>query len=512
MDSSYEHLQETMNGYLNKVQVEEVHKAYLFSLHAHEGQYRKSGEPYIIHPIAVAQLLAEQNLPPNVLIAGLLHDVIEDTEVTSEAIIAKFGKTIDDIVDGVTKLGNIEGMSTDQAQSENHRKIILATANDIRVILVKLADRVHNMKTINFMNLAKQKVIANETLEVYAPIAHRLGMYAMKWELEDLSFRCLNREAYDEIATKINMKRSEREEFVENVLNSSRELLNKNGIEATVYGRTKHIYSIFASMKKRNKTFDELTDLFAFRIVVNSIPECYSTLGLIHENFRPIPLRFKDYIPTPKHNMYQSIHTTVITNKGVQIEFQIRTKEMDVNAEFGVAAHWMYKEDVKAGEIQDKINNQLGWLKQVVENNQELNSREFMSSVKEDYLSNSIIVYTPKGDVIEIPEGSTVLDFAYYVHSRIGHQAVSGKVNDGVVSLFYPLTMGDVVHVITSKVSEPSLSSIAKVKTLRAKDGLKKYFRNMEKQKLRNEGYKLLINYSKEHGIVDIKELLTTEY
>jgi guanosine-3',5'-bis(diphosphate) 3'-pyrophosphohydrolase len=510
MNASYDELQKIMKEYLPASEVEKVHKAYLYASIAHEGQERKSGEPYIIHPIAVAQLLASQNLPASVLIAGLLHDVVEDTHITQKEIENSFGKDIAEIVDGVTKLGHIEGLSSDQIQAENHRKIILATAKDIRVILVKLTDRVHNMKTIKYMNESKQKVIANETLEVYAPIAHRLGMYGMKWELEDLSFRCINRDAYDEIAKKLKMKRSDRDLVVKNIIEVANQLLANQGIKATVYGRTKHIYSIYSSMKKNGKTFEELTDLFGFRIVVDSIPQCYSALGVIHENFKPIPMRFKDYIPTPKHNMYQSIHTTVITANGIQVEFQIRTKQMDTIAEHGIASHWMYKENIDASKIQSDIDMQLSWLRHAIENIEDSNSSNFMNAVKEDYLSKSIIVYTPKGDVIEIPEGSTVLDFAYYVHTNIGHQAVSGKVNDQFVTLFYPLKIGDVVQVITSKAAEPSVVSLSKVKTIRATDSLKKYFKNMERQNIRNEGYKAIVNYCLEMGIKDIKEILSS--
>ncbi|MGL5021422.1 MAG: RelA/SpoT family protein [Mycoplasmatales bacterium] len=511
MSATYDELQKKMHLYLSSTDVELVHKAYLYASIAHDGQIRKSGEPYIIHPIAVSQILASQNLPASVLIAGLLHDVVEDTSVTEQDIKNLFGEDVADIVEGVTKLGHIEGLSSDQIQAENHRKIILATSKDIRVILVKLADRVHNMKTIQFMNESKQKVIANETLEVYAPIAHRLGMYGMKWELEDLAFRCINREAYDEIASELNMKRSEREEIVDNVIEYANKLLKNQNIDAKLYGRTKHIYSIYTSMRKNSKSFDELTDLFGFRIVVDTIPQCYSVLGIIHENFKPIPLRFKDYIPTPKHNLYQSIHTTVITANGIQVEFQIRTKSMDLIAEHGIASHWMYKEDIDANQIQSTIDDQLSWLKHAIENIDDSTSSQFMYAVKEDYLSKSIIVYTPKGDVIEIPEGSTVLDFAYYVHTKIGHQAVSGKVNDQFVTLFYPLKIGDVVQVITSKASEPSISSILKVKTIRASDSLKKYFKNMEKQKVRNEGYKALISYAIDQGLLDIKEKITSD-
>lgn len=509
MENNYQKLYEIMEQYLPKNDIEDVKKAYIYAHNAHEGQIRKSGEPYIIHPLSVAIVLAEQNLPKTVIISGLLHDVVEDTDKTYADLVDKFGIEVADIVEGVTKLGNIPGLSPDQVKAENHRKIIIATAKDVRVILVKLADRVHNMSTIKYMNESKQKIIASETLEVYTQIAHKLGMYRMKWELEDLSFKVLNKRAYDEIASKLQMKRKEREEFVNATIDETKEILKNHGIEAKIVGRSKHIYSIYKKMKNKNKDFEELTDLFAFRIIVKTEPECYTVLGFIHQNFKPIPLRFKDYIPTPKHNMYQSIHTTVINEKGIPVEFQIRTTEMDVTAEYGIAAHWMYKEGIE--QTKEPINYGVDWLSDALKVSNVDNSLEFMTNIKNDILGSSLIVYTPKGDVVELPEGATVLDFAYYIHTRVGNQAVSAKVNNKVVSLFYPLQIGDVVHVITSDVATPSISYIQRVRTSRARESIRKYFKNMERQSIRNEGSKLLVKYAMENGIDNIKEILTVE-
>ncbi len=508
MEKNFVNLNRELSTYLSEEEIKHIKHAYIFAVNAHEGQMRKSGEPYIIHPISVATVLAEQKLPAKVIISGLLHDVVEDTEITMEELAEEFSQEVADIVDGVTKLGNIHGLSSDQVKAANHRKIIMATAKDVRVILVKLADRVHNMSTIKYMNEAKQKVIASETLEVYTPIAHRLGMYRIKWELEDLSFKVLNKEAYDDIANKINMKREMREEVVRKVIEDTTNIIEENNIDALIKGRSKHIYSIYKKMKSKNLDFDELTDLFAFRIIVNTIPECYSVLGIIHENFKPIPMRFKDYIPTPKHNLYQSIHTTVINEEGFPVEFQIRTKEMDLTAEYGVASHWMYKSDDQSSEVQKLIDYKIEWLRDL---NLSSDNAEFMSQFKNDVFSNSLIVYTPKGDVIELPVGSTVLDFAFYIHTKVGVRAVSALVNDKVVSLFYKLQIGDVVQVVTSEVSEPSISWIHKVKTARAKEQIKKYYTNMEKQHIRHESYKLLVKVATDFGIHNIKERLSDE-
>ncbi len=508
MELNYKDLNKIMHQYLGEDSIQDVHYAYEYAKRAHSGQFRKSGEPYIIHPVAVSIVLAEQKLPKKVLICALLHDVIEDTEITYDDIKAEFGQEVADVVEGVTKLGNIQGLTNDQVQAANHHKIILAAAKDIRVILVKLADRVHNMRTIKHMRDEKKKKIATETLEVYAPLAHRLGMYRIKWELEDLSFKCINRKAYDEIAAKLSMKREERDQIVNKITVEAMELLDKYEVNASIYGRSKSIYSIFQKMQKTGKDFDDLTDLFAFRIIVDTIPECYQVLGIIHENYKPIPMRFKDYIPTPKHNMYQSIHTTVLTIWGVPIEFQIRTTQMDQTAEYGIASHWMYKSDNESETLNDLAKSRVDLLRRVTESNSNSDAIQFMNEIKLDYFTKNLIVYTPKGDVVEIPEDSCVLDFAYYIHSKIGNRAVSAKVNDKVVSIYQKLDIGDVVQVITSDIAEPSLSSMQFVKTHRAKEAIKKYFKNAERNNIRHEGQRLLNQFALENGIAKFDQYL----
>lgn len=512
MDHTYNNLQLVLQQYMTEPDIEYIHSVYLFTKNAHEGQIRKSGEPYIIHPIAVATILAEQKLSVSVIVSGLLHDVVEDTDYTYEQIAEFFTVEVADIVDGVTKLGTIKGHSFDQQQAENHRKIIVSAAKDIRVILVKLADRVHNMRTINFMNESKQKIIANETMEIYAPIAHRLGMYKIKWELEDLSFKVLNPAAYGEIAQKLAMKKSERDELVTTEIANLTKLIEDKKIDAVITGRSKHIYSIYRKMKDKNQMFEEITDLFAFRLIVKTIPDCYSVLGILHEAYKPVPMRFKDYIPTPKHNMYQSIHSTVIASGGQPIEVQIRTREMDEVAENGVASHWAYKSNAEHSDTQIEVSKRLDWLQKASEMQSEgINSTEFMSRLKEDHFSKSIFVFTPQGDIIELPEKSTVLDFAFYIHTDIAYTALSGKVNDNIVSLFYKLKIGDVVQVITSKHAKPSVEWIQKVKTIRAVDGLRKYFKNDQKRVLQNEGRRLLIQCGNDYGIEDTKELIDSD-
>ncbi len=511
MEENFINLYSHLKIYMDEKEIDEIHKAFLFSSSAHESQIRKSGEPYIIHPIGVSIILASQKLPKEIIIAGLLHDVVEDTEYDLEDIKENFNEDIAYIVDGVTKLTHIEDYTHDQIQAENHRKILVSAAKDIRVLLVKLADRLHNMRTLKYMNSQKQKLIANETLEVYAPIAHRLGMYEMKWELEDLSFKTLNPDKYREIADMLELKRSEREDIIEYLLKEVRRILDDRGIDAIVKGRSKHIYSIYKKINQ-GKHFEDILDLFAFRIIVKSIPECYISLGVIHENFKPIPLKFKDYIPTPKHNMYQSIHTTVLTPEGIAVEFQIRTEKMDKEAETGIASHWMYKEEKTNEVLQKEINKKLTWLRRLVEDGElEKDSRQFMNNVKGDFLSKTLFVFTPSGDIIELPQGSTALDFAFYIHSDIGLEALSMKVNDKVVSLFYKLQMGDVVKVITSKHAYPSLNWLSKVKTNRAKETLRKYFKDEENKKIAEEGKSIFLSLTEKYKEIDFKELDETD-
>lgn len=506
VQENFTKLYEIIKEYMNEKEIEEINRALLFASKAHESQIRKSGEAYIIHPIAVSIILAKQKAPHEIIISGLLHDVVEDTPYTYDDIAENFSSEIADIVEGVTKLGSIEGYTYDQIQAENHRKIIISAAKDIRVIFIKLADRLHNMRTIGYMNQEKQKLIANETLEVYAPIAHRLGMYEMKWELEDLSFKCLNPQKYREIASKIEMKRSEREEIVEETLEYITGIMEEKDMHPVIKGRSKHIYSIYKKLNQ-GKQFEDILDLFAFRIIVKNISECYLALGIIHQYFKPLPFKFKDYIPTPKHNMYQSIHTTVLTKQGISMEFQIRTEKMNSEAEYGIASHWMYKENKDTKEFQKEVNQKLTWLRKILEEGEtEKNSQTFMNQVKGDYLSKSIFLFTPKGDIIELPDKSTVLDFAFYVHTSVGNSALSAKVNGRVVSLFYQLEMGEVVNIITSPHAEPSLNWLSKVKTNRARESLKRYFKDVENKKIQEEGHKVFQVITKEHPELEIDE------
>lgn len=514
MQINYEVLNKVISQYLPPNDCESIHKSYLYAQNAHQKQTRKSGEPYIVHPLSVALILAEQKMPATVIIAGLLHDVVEDTEIDNEEIKELFGEEICSIVDGVTKLDKMANLDVEDMAAENQRKVIVASAKDVRVIIVKLADRLHNMQTIKYMNESKQKKIAKETLEVYAPIAHRLGMYKIKWELEDLSFKVLNKNAYDDIAKKISMKRSVRDEFVDEVIEEVKGLLEQHKIKARVYGRTKHIYSIYQTMKKKHKAFEEINDLFGFRIVVDDLNDCYRALGIIHNYYKPIPLSFKDYIPTPKHNLYQSIHTTVLRGVGeeqTRIEFQIRTEDMDKVAENGVAAHWAYKE--RDEEQNDKlVEQQLRNFKDAVEALQERRSDKFVRGLQDDFFAKTIIVYTPKGDVIELPEKSCALDFAFYVHTDIGLHAVNAIVNDKVVSIFYPLEMGDIVNIITSDVAEPDVSYLSKVTTHRAKDKLNKYFSDVERQEIQLQGSRLLTDLGHELGIKELTKKNNEDY
>ncbi|MFV0246563.1 MAG: RelA/SpoT family protein [Mycoplasmatales bacterium] len=507
---TYSSLQKILKTYMTEEDIEYIHSVYLFSNKAHESQIRKSGEPYIIHPIAVAEILADKKLSPVVIAASLLHDVVEDTQVTLEEIEVLFGKDVKTLVDGVTKLTNIDGYSLDKVQADNHKKIILSAAKDIRIILIKLADRLHNIRTISNLNEAKQKIIANETLEVYAPIAHRLGMYNVKWELEDLCFKILNPTAYQEIADKLDLKKEQRDEIVHQEIEKLNRILEENEVDAKIFGRSKHIYSIYRKITEKKQVFEELTDLFAFRIITKTIPDCYLVLGILHENYKPIPMRFKDYIPTPKHNMYQSIHTTVIARDGIPMEIQIRTKEMDDAAEHGIASHWNYKEGKELD--QEEIYQRVDWLKQALElDDEDISSSQFMTRFKEDAFTKSIFAYTPKGDSIELPENSTVLDFAFYVHTELGYKAISAKVNDKIVSLFYKLKIGDVVTIITSKNADPNYDWIYKVKTSRAKDSLRKFFKEDRKKSVRDEGRKFLIKYAESNGIENIKTLIDND-
>ncbi|MBK5274271.1 MAG: bifunctional (p)ppGpp synthetase/guanosine-3',5'-bis(diphosphate) 3'-pyrophosphohydrolase [Desulfuromonadales bacterium] len=458
-----------------------IRKAYVYCAKVHQGQTRLSGEPYIIHPMEVAGLLADLRLDVPSIVTGFLHDTIEDTLATYEELVEMFGEEVALLVDGVTKISKIHFKTKEESQAENFRKMLLAMANDIRVILVKLADRLHNMRTLEFQPETKQRSIARETMDIYAPIANRLGISWVKVELEDLSFRYLNPETYFELVRKISLKKSEREAFVDEAKTIILDKLAEHEIKGEVSGRSKHLFSIYRKMEKRNVEFEEIYDLIAIRILVNDLGECYEVLGVIHSSWKPIPGRFKDYIAMPKGNMYQSLHTTVIGPHGDRMEVQIRTHEMHSVADSGIAAHWKYKEGKGYDE---KDVKRFAWLRQLLEWQNELqDSREFMDSVKVELFPEEVYVFTPKGDVKGYPKGSTPIDFAYSVHTDVGHRCVGAKVNGKLVPLKYELKNGDIVEVITSPHHTPSKDWLKIVKSSRARNKIRTWIKTEERKR-----------------------------
>jgi len=446
-----EELIEAVLSYNPNANVPLISKAYDFAAKAHAGQLRESGEPYFIHPFEVAKILVKLKGSSTTIASALLHDVAEDTRFTLKDISVEFGDEISEIVSGVTKMRSINFANREDYSAENIRKIVLATAKDVRVILIKLADKLHNMRTLKFMPPDKQKIAAKEVVEIYAPIAYKLGMHRVKAELEDLALKYINPEVYAELKSKISTKKDEREEEIHRIIEKIKENLKKKGLVATVYGRTKHFYSIYRKMMVRNKKFEEIYDLYAIRIICDNAEDCYAILGIIHSIYHPLPDRLKDYIAIPKHNMYQSLHTQIVVD-GKPVEVQIRTRDMHVSAEDGIAAHWRFK----GTERDKKFDQKITWLKQILSWKSEESGKQFIDSLKIDLFGNEIVVFTPKGDPINLPEGSTPVDFAYNVHTEIGSKCNKAKVNGDIVPLDHILKSGDIVEILTSKNAQPS--------------------------------------------------------
>ena len=486
-------------------------KAYDYAKEAHANQKRASGEPYFIHPCAVADILMDLGLDAATIAAALLHDVIEDTEATAEDIRREFGDEVLDLVSGVTKLEKIVFKSQEDAEAENFRKIFVAMAKDVRVIIIKLADRLHNMRSLNFLSHERQQRMAKETLDIYAPLAGRLGISQIKCELEDLCLKYLDPEAYEYLLYNIRERLSERKEFVNGIVKEIEELMQADGVSGEVFGRPKHFYSIYKKMKNKGKTLDQIYDLTAVRVIVNDIKECYTVLGRIHERWKPIPGRIKDYIATPKPNKYQSLHTTVMTKYGQPFEIQIRTEEMHRVAEFGIAAHWKYKEG-KTEEENSNFENRLTWLREVMEWQGDLkDSREFIDALKTELYSHELLVFTPRGKVISLPPGATPVDFAYAIHSEVGNRCTGARVNSKIVPLTTTLEVGDVVEIITSPNSKgPSRDWLKFIKSSSAKAKIKQFYKNELKEDNIKIGQIKLEDEAKKKGYT-LSTLLTAE-
>lgn len=543
-----ETLLESLPEKYTAVDRELINRAYKFAEVAHAGQKRASGEPYITHCVAVAAILVELSVPPSVIVAALLHDTVEDTQITLDTIKQEFGDEVASLVDGVTKLTNLPNVTRgDQITRENGRildddeddededypgtgmrssrrkdlrnktlrKTFVAMGDDIRVVIIKLADRLHNLRTLSYMPEAKRRRIAQETLDIFAPLANRLGIWGIKWELEDLSFRYVNPDKYKEIAEKLSERRTSREDTVKDIINNIKALMDQSNIACEISGRPKHIYSIYKKMQDRGKPFEALMDLRAVRIIVSDIPSCYAALGLIHTHWRPIPQEFDDYIAAPKDNFYQSLHTAVIYNDGRPLEVQIRTIEMHQNAEFGIAAHWRYKEKIKTDRSYEQ---RVTWIRKLMEWRQEVeDAQEFVDGMKSDVFEDRVYIFTPRGDIIDLPSGSTPIDFAYHVHTEIGHRCRGAKINGKLVNLEYALKTGDQVEILTAKQGGPSRdwlnSNLGLVKTQRARSKIRAWFKKQDRDQNIAHGKLILEKELHRLGIPDVDfDKLTTSF
>lgn len=482
-----------------KANIDKLHMGYVYAAQQHKGQLRQSGEAYLSHPLNVAFILADMKMDVDSIIAGLLHDTIEDSTATYEIIEERFGRDVAFLVEAVSKISKIPFQSKEEKQAESFRKMLISMSDDVRVIIIKLADRLHNMRTIDSLNEDKQKRIARETMDIYAPLADRLGIAWIKWELEDRAFRILNPEMYYEIHQKVKLKRAEREQYLAEVQNEVKESLEAAGIKGEISGRPKHFYSIYSKMIKKQTSFEEIFDLLALRVIVSNKQDCYSALGIIHSLWTPIPHRIKDYIANPKTNMYQSIHTTVMGPGGMMVEFQIRTGDMHSIAEQGIAAHWAYKE----GRVfNPKEDERFGWLRKILEEDiRNQTPTDFVNTIKEDIFQNQIYVFTPKGHVVELPEDSTPIDFAYAIHSEVGNKCVGAKINGRIVPLKAKLVSGDKIEIMTSQTQEPRKDWLNIVQTSRARQRISAYLRKNESERAVTTGKELLIKAFKAVGL-----------
>ncbi len=480
-NEEFQRLLDTIHSYQPQASCDDVKRAYQIASEAHKEQFRVSGEPYILHPLAVAQILAEMKIDTTTITASLLHDVVEDTVMSLDDIKQNFGKEVAFLIDGVTKLSRLDYRTKEDQQLNSMRKMFLAMAKDVRVVVIKLADRLHNMRTLRYMRSDKQKRIAQETLEIFAPLAHRLGIFNIKWELEDLSFRYLEPDKYYDLVDQMKQKRHVREEIVNEAIEVLRKALENSHIKFEINGRPKHFYSIYKKMKKDNRDLSQVYDLYAIRVIVDTVQDCYGVLGIVHSLWKPLPYRFKDYIAMPKPNNYQSLHTTVIGTRGQPVEIQIRTWEMHHVAEYGVAAHWRYKEGTTAGNG-NEFDEKMGWLRNLLEWQDTSNPKEFVNALKLDAFSDEVFVFSPRGDVIDLPQGSIPIDFAYRIHTEVGHRCVGAKINGKIVPLDYELKNGDIVEIITSKTGKPSLDWLKIVGSSESRSKIRSWFKKENRE------------------------------